>query len=249
MTRVPIGSTVFVQACARMMAAAWIERQMLETSTAPGMSTSGVAYALRHTIASDIGMGFELALKSLAQGLSPNKDGDPQVLHGHTLSNLWVDLPRPIRDEIDSDVEQLVYRKYDVQGDLKGKVLPFANYLEKHKDFLNETVDNRYALERGETWISEVLFVDRIDGGQVSLGTLENGEQSADGIGVLTAYWYAIMTKALALRWPEKLCSRDEGFCAERGEARALMDRAAHQMTGRLGIMSEQELTDQRLRH
>lgn len=39
-----------------------------------------------------------------------------------------------------------------------------------------------------------------------------------------------------------------EGFRAERDEARALMDRAAHQMTGRLGIMTEQELTDQRLR-
>ena len=246
MARVPIGSTVFVQACARMMSAAWIERQMLETSTAPGMSTSGVAYALRHTIASDIGMGFELALKSLAQGLSPNKDGDPQVPHGHDLSKLWLDLPRPVRDEIDRDAEQLVYRNYDVKGDLQGKVLPFPKYLEKHSDFLNETVDNRYALERAETWMSEVLFVDRIDGGQVSLGASEDG--NADGIGVLTAYWYAIMTKALALRWHEKLCEGDAGFRAERDEARALMDRAAHQLTGRLGIMSEQELTDQRLR-
>jgi len=110
MATVPIGSTVFVQACARMMSAAWIERQMLETSTAPGMSTSGVAYALRHTIASDIGMGFELALKSLAQGLSPNKDGDPQVPHGHNLPDVWLDLPRHVRDEIDRNVEQLVYR-------------------------------------------------------------------------------------------------------------------------------------------
>ena len=248
MARVAIGSTVFVQACAKMMSAAWIERQMLETSTAPGMSTSGVAYALRHTIASDIGMAFELALKSLAQGLSPNKDGEPQVPHGHNLPDIWLVLPRHVRDEIDRNVEQLAYRKYDVHGDLQGKILPFAKYLEKHKEFLNKTVDNRYALERGETWMSEVLFVDRIDGGQVSLDTFMDGKQNADGIGVLTAYWYAIMTKALALRWPKKLCDSDEGFRTERDEARALMDRAAHQMTGRLGIMTEQELTDQRLR-
>ena len=248
MARVPIGSTIFVQACARMMSAAWIERQMLETSTAPGMSTSGVAYALRHTIASDIGMAFELALKSLVQDLSPNKDGDPQVLEGHNLlSKGWLDLPPHIRNEIDQDVERLVRRRYEVNGDLKGKILPFAEYLDKHKDFLNETVKNRYALERDGTWSSETLFVDRIDGTQVSVDTFM-GKQSADGIGVLTAYWYAIMTKALRHRWPEKLCSTDEGFRAERDEVRALMDRAAYQITGRMSIMSDEELTDRRLR-
>ena len=146
MARVPIGSTVFVQACARMMSAAWIERQMLETSTAPGMSTSGVAYALRHIIASDIGMAFELALKSLVQGLSPNKDGYPQVLKGHDLmSEGWLDIPPQIQNEIENDVERMVCYRYGAE--MKGKVLPFTKYLEKHKDFLNETVENRYALE------------------------------------------------------------------------------------------------------
>ena len=89
MARVPIGSTVFVQACARMMSAPWIERQMAETSTAPLMSTSGVAYALKHTIASNIGMGFELALKSLVEcrafqraRTAIRRYSDPQVLKG-----------------------------------------------------------------------------------------------------------------------------------------------------------------------
>ena len=60
-----IGSTALVQSCARMMSAAWLTREITETSTAPPKGISGIAYALRHTIASDLGMGFELALKAL----------------------------------------------------------------------------------------------------------------------------------------------------------------------------------------
>ncbi|MCY4514959.1 MAG: hypothetical protein OXC69_07480 [Candidatus Tectomicrobia bacterium] len=246
MARAPIGSTVFVQACARLMSAAWIDRQMLETSTAPGMNTSGVAYALRFTIASDIGMAFELALKSLVQGLSPNNDGDPQVLKGHDLrSEGWHDIPPGIQDEIDNEVEQLVCCRYGAE--MKGKVLPFAQYLEKHNDFLNETVNNRYALERGGTWKSEVLFVNKNVGIEFALETYD-GQSCGDGIGVLTAYWYAIMSKALGVRWPDAECSVKEELCAERDEARALMGRAAHQMTGPLSIMSREELADKRLR-
>ena len=61
---------------------------MLETSTAPGISTSGVACALRHKIASDIGMGFELALKCLAQGLSSKKTASGRFLMVTVCSNL-----------------------------------------------------------------------------------------------------------------------------------------------------------------
>ena len=49
---VTTGSTIFVQACARMMSAAWIRRQIDETSTASLLDISGVAYAMRHTVAS-----------------------------------------------------------------------------------------------------------------------------------------------------------------------------------------------------
>lgn len=65
---VEAGCTIFVQACARMMSAAWIRRQMVETSTASSSGISGIAYSMRYSFASDIGMSFELATKSLAQG-------------------------------------------------------------------------------------------------------------------------------------------------------------------------------------
>ena len=58
---VEAGQTIFVQACARMMSAAWIKRQMAETSTAPRANLSGIAYSMRFTIASDMGMAFDWA--------------------------------------------------------------------------------------------------------------------------------------------------------------------------------------------
>lgn len=136
---VEAGSTIFVQACARMMGATWIRRQMIETSTAPLSGISGIAYSLRYTFASDIGMSFELALKSVAQGLSPHPDGQPQVLDSHELrSDLWNDICEDVRDEIDSDAEDRVYGKYGEQH--SGKVLSFADYLTKHSEFLNSGI-------------------------------------------------------------------------------------------------------------
>ena len=61
---------------------------MVETSTAPSSGISGIAYAMRYSIASDIGMSFELAIKSVAQGLSPQPDGQPQVLNRGIISNV-----------------------------------------------------------------------------------------------------------------------------------------------------------------
>ena len=110
---VETGSTIFVQSCARMMSAAWIMRQMDETSTAPLMDISGIAYSMRLTVASDISMAFELGLKSIAQGLSPNPDGLPQVSNSHELSAVvWQSLPAHVMHEIDAEAEAAVCRRY-----------------------------------------------------------------------------------------------------------------------------------------
>ena len=153
---VKIGNLVFVQACAKMMSAAWIRRQIVETSTAPPMNVSGIAYELRHTVAADIGMGFELALKSLSQGLSDNEDGNPQVLKSHDLTVLWMHISDDTRFEIDKDASSKVCEKFG--SDSAGKVLPFAEYLKKHHEFLGRTVDNRYGIEGDNRWMSDHRF-------------------------------------------------------------------------------------------
>ena len=232
--KVEIGSTVFVQACARVMSAAWIGRQIRETSTAPGMSISGTAYALRHTFASDIGMGFELAVKSLMQGLSPNEDGEPQVLKTHNLiGSLWKDINDDIQSEIDVDTEFGVCTRYGTYN--AGKILPFTKYLVKHEEFLNETVKNRYALAGDTRWKSDHRFVRPIS--PIARETY-NGKTCVDGIGVLMAYWWAIMRKAHKLRWPDELCESDEARTSDRDEAWKMVNRAIGQMFG--NVMTKQ---------
>ena len=228
--RVETGSTIFVQACARMMSAAWLRKQILETSTAPGLGVSGIAYSMRYTVASDIGMAFELALKSVAQGLSPNQDGEKQVPKSHDLlSHLWSDIPCPVRAQVDQDAESAVCRAF---GDRhRGKVLPFAEYVEKHAEFLNRTVGNRYALPGEAQWKSDHRLV--MNRWFHIADNDYNDKRCVDGVGVLLAYWRALMETAWQLRWEEERCELDEALATDREEARNLVNRAVEQMLER----------------
>ena len=244
--QVETGQTIFVQACARMMSAAWIQRQMEETSTALGMEISGIAYSMRFTIASDVGMAFELGLKSVAQGLSPNPDGQPQVLNSHELNSvLWRNIPSPVRQEIDDDAEAHVCRRFGRAN--AGKVLPFAQYLGKHSDFLDRTVGNRYALAGSSQWKSDHNFIlgARWLPGLVFSGTYDE-TACVDGLGVLLAYWRAIMSKACELRWEDHRCEADRRLAADRDEAWGLVDRAVSQMWGHIKFLSPEELRGKR---
>ena len=222
---------------------------MIETSTVPLSGISGIAYSMRYSIASDIGMSFELAIKSVAQGLSPQPDGQPQVLNSHELlSVLWDGIPKDVRDEIDSNAEDGVCGTHGEQH--SGKVLPFPNYLAKHSDFLDRTVENRYAI-RGETqWKSDHRFIQ----GNIWVGLVghvfedrHEGKECVPGIGVLMAYWWAIMQKACGLRWEDSRCEADEELAADRDEAWKLVNRAIGQMFGQIGIMTREELRAKRL--
>ena len=228
--KVEIGGTIFVQACARMMAAAHIRKQIFETSTASGLDVSGIAYSMRFTVASDIGMAFELALKSLAQGLSPNQDGEKQVLKSHDLlSHLWRDIPCPTRAQIDQGAESALCRVFGNQH--SGKVLPFADYVDKHADFLNRTVGNRYAIPGEAQWMSDHRLV--VNRWSYIADNIYQSKRCVDGVGVLMAYWWTIMEEALELRWEEERCRLDETLAADREDARNLVNRAVEQMLER----------------
>lgn len=217
-----IGSTALVQSCARMMSAAWLTREITETSTAPPKAISGVAYALRHTIASDIGMGFELALKALILSL-PDAD-IVQVPKFHDLGKVWSLVPDTVREEIDAAVERHMRTQYGPE--FKGRVLPFAKYLRKHNGLLNGIVRNRYALQHDkETRRSmELLIAWRALGTWVTVSDVYQDRAWADGIGTLASYWYVIMRKVLDTRWPQP--------CADKKEALDLAIRAANQLVG-----------------
>ena len=163
----------------------------------------------------------------MAQGLSPNKDSEPQVLNSHDLlSHLWSDIPCEIRAQIDRNAESTVCRRYGSRH--AGKVLPFAEYLEKHAEFLNRTVENRYALSGGAQWKSDHRFV--MNQWFSLADESYNNKRCVDGIGVLLAYWWAIMELAWCLRWEEERCEKNKDLAADREEARMLMDRAVGQM-------------------
>lgn len=217
-----VGSTALVQSCARMMSAAWVTREITETSTAPPKSISGIAYALRYTIASDLGIGFELALKALIRNLPLS---DPvQIREDHNLRSAWSLIPCDIRDEIDAAVERHMCLHFG--SEMKGRVLPFAKYLRKHNGFLNETVRNRYALGEAEgAWRSaEMLTAWRAVGSSITCSDPYQGRDWADGIGTLASYWYVIMRKVLDTQWPEP--------CDDKEEALDLAVRAANQLLG-----------------
>ena len=240
----PLGDTALVQSCARMMSAAWIEQQLSETSTAPLTDISGIALALKHTIASDLGMGFELAIKSLVQEL-PDFDVRP----GHDLIECWGQIPPDVQGELDADVEQRICLAFGNR--LLGGVLPFEQYLDKHMVFLNRTVDDRYALKVDDNRLiySEALFIGRAGRGLSPINKDIHGTLGyADGIGVLAIYWRTLMEKVLDLRWPEGLRPDNGGPWPQKDEARSLVRRAADQLVGPLSVMSEEELKNKRLR-
>ena len=240
--RIPIGSTVFVQAAAWMMSAAWIRKQIQDTSTAPPMSISGIAYAMRHTVASQIGMAFELALKSLAQGLSANPDGQPQVLQSHRLiEDLWDDIPDALQTRIDANVDSAVQGTFG--DEYAGKALAFGSYLRKHRQFLDATVANRYALPGQHVWKSDHRFMRPWF--PIASETYQ-GKPCVDGIGVLMAYWWAIMRQARRMRWEEARCAEDPALKADRDEAWALVDRATAQMFGRFAVLTRDQLRERR---
>ena len=243
-----IGDTALVQACARMMSAAWIEQQIAETSTAPGTDISGIAIALRHTIASDLGMGFEIAFKSLMKELP-----DVDVRRGHDfIKRCWEHIPPATQGELDARVEQLISLRFGEH--LHGKVWSFGRYLARHDAFLNRTVDRRYALVRDDdetqSVYSEALFLGRAGRGLAPINkVILNTLGYADGIGALAMYWRTIMEKAQELRWPEESHPDGGGPWAQRDEARNLIRRAADQLVGPLSVMSDEEVKNKRLRN
>ena len=144
-----------------MMSAAWIERQIHEASVLPLMDISGVAYQMRYTCASDLGMGFELALKAL---LRASGGADGKVLGSHDLLCVWREVDCSVRLDIDGDAEDIVCRHYG--SELEGRVLPFEEYVgDVHSDFLNRVVKNRYGLEGDRPGMSEIPVPFRIQSG------------------------------------------------------------------------------------
>ena len=226
---VETGSWTFVQSCARMMSAAWINQQIAETSTVhPDAGTSAMAWELRHTFASDVAMPFELATKALLQGLSTNEDGQPQVPRSHYQTReLWPEVPISVRNEVDQTAEATVCGEY---GDhYKGRVLPFSDYLQKHEAFFDGTVDSRYGIAGADRCKSDHIFVVDARWMQIESGE-HNGKACVDGKGVLMAYWWSIMKKAHVLRWRQEDCDKDARLASDRDEAWKLVERARTQM-------------------
>lgn len=220
--KVEVGPTLFVQACAQMMSAAWIRHQIHTTSTAQGLSISGIAYAMRYTFATQIGFAFELALKSVEQGLSETEDGQgPQVTEGHDLEILWNALPCPVRKQIDEEAESLGRQWFPHADDSKA-LLPLGEWLKKHQEFLRHA-KRRYAI-KGDQWRSEHRFVTNL------FLSFKEGENGIDGLYCLIAYWAAIMSFALGLRWEAKRCEANADLAADREEAKNLLDRSVDQM-------------------
>ena len=194
---VETGSWTFVRSCGRMMSAAWINQQIAETSTVhPDAGTSAMAWELRHTFASDVAMAFELATKALLQGLSTNEDGQPQVPRSHDQTReLWPEVPISVRNEVDQTAEATVCGEY---GDHhKGRVPPFADYLQKHGAVFDGTVDSSIA--GADRWKSDHIFVAGARWMQITTGE-HNGKACVDGKGVLMTYWLSIMKMAHGLR-------------------------------------------------
>ena len=230
------------------MSAAWVEQQLAETSTAPGTDISGIVIALRHTIASDLGMGFEIAFKSLMKELA-----GVDVRRGHDfIKRCWEHIPSAAQGELDARVEQLISLRFG--NHLRGKVWSFGQYLSHHDAFLNRTADRRYALleddDETRTVYSEALFVGRAGRGLPPINRdILDTLGYADGIGALAMYWRTVMEKAQELRWPEESHPDGAGPWPQRDEAHNLICRAADQLVGPLSVMSDEEVKDKRQRN
>lgn len=235
--KVPIGETVFVQACARLMSAAWIRRQIREdlSPSSSGLMINGITYAMRYTMASDIGMAFELAMKTLQQGLSHNKDGQPQVLKSHDLAGkLWEDIKQSkpgIESEIDRAVEYTLCKRYkSVKAE---QVLKLSYYLKKHEAFLD--IGNRYANPTYEPWKSFHRFTLGFITTPFLCTHTENYKDRnyVDGIAVLLTYWEVIMRRAWELRWPDCNCKSNDRLAEDRDNAKYMMEKAIRQGLGK----------------
>ena len=234
--RVPIGDTTFVQACARLMSAGWLRRQIRKdfTPSSSGLMISGIFYAMRYTMASDFGMAFELAMKTLQQGLSCHEDGHPQVLNSHDLvRTLWEDIKQTapaIESEINQAIEFALCERYSL---VKAKeVFSLSDYLNKHEAFLD--ISNRYANPTNEPWKSFHCFALSSTTLPVLCTDTENSKnrEYVDGIAVLLTYWEVIMRRALELRWPDCNCDSDERLAEDRDNAKKMMEIAITQGLG-----------------
>ena len=189
-------------------------------------------------------MAFELAFKSLVQGL-PDSDVRP----GHDLIRCWGQIPPAVQRELDADVEQQICDAFGNR--LVGKVLPFERYLDIHETFLNRTVDNRYAVEADDNRLaySESLFIGRAGRGLAPINKhVLDTLGYADGIGAMAMYWRTTMEKVQELRWPEESHPDGGGPWPERDDVRDLIRTAADQLVGPLSILSAAELKNKRLR-
>lgn len=79
-------------------------------------------------------------------------------------------------------------------------------------------------------------------------GDSHEGKKCVDGIGVLMAYWWAIMKKARDLRWEDSQCEADEELAADRDEAWNLVNRSIGEMFGQIGILTQEKLREKSLR-
>lgn len=233
----PIGETAFVQACARLMSAAWIRRQIREglSPSSSGLTISGITYAMRYTMASDIGMAFELAMKTLQQGLSCSKDGQPQVLKSHDLAGqLWEDIKQTkpgIESEIDRAIECTLCKRYKyVEAE---EVLKLSDYLKKHEAFLD--IENRYANPTHEPWKSFHFFAPGLITTPILCTDNENKKDRnyVDGIAVLMTYWEVVMRRAWELRWPDCNCKSNKRLAEDRDNAKDMMEKAIRQGLGK----------------
>lgn len=168
---------------------------------------SGVYASIEFTIMSDLGMAFELGIKSLVQGLSPRPDGDPQVAETHQLKALWDDelITNAVKDEINTNARTWVHSRWRKVGtdvwDAKG-FLTFDAYLAQHP-VLSETVGNRYATY--ELGLEATFVTDDMFSGQhvriVGEGTHQ--KEFYDGRLVCVSYWKATMDKAVEHRYSD----------------------------------------------
>ena len=168
---------------------------------------NGVYTSIEFTMMSDLGMAFELGIKSLMQGLSPNPDGEPQVLEGHSLTTLWNDvlITNAVKDKINTNAQTWAQSRWRKVGthvwDAK-RFLTFDAYLAQHPE-LSETVGNRYAtyeLGLKATFLTNSLFSDQ----HVRVvGEGNNRREHYDGGLVSVSYWKATMDRAVEHRYPD----------------------------------------------
>ena len=113
-------------------------------------------------------------------------------------------------------------------------------------DILDRTVGNRYAMPGTSQWESDHRLIPPVVISPLHDETYE-GQRCLDGIGVLLAYWWAIMDNACELRWEDSRCAADERLAADPDEAWELVERAIRQMLRGVSVMTSEELRARRM--